>query len=359
MHNTECSKTFEITSILPDNRSVLSGLASAISIPVNMQILLDEGDASQAAEPRRSVLCGVLVSARFAMVQSFQPIMFFSFGCRFFLVIYAEGLVRNGKPNLKLLSQLFWLVTGTFLIESVILSYPRLLINGPQESTRATICLLLSLNTFDDEKLKRNTMITCMMMFIAIFFLFYFYARYIIFMTKFCPKKSRTCIAVYPRNIMSLKDTAKFSLFWSLFPALDVILIIIFRQLSLFFSPKLVFLVRNIIWLFLCDIFNLCVSFFYLNKDIPCKNVRSTFQNFYVRNPVKLEPRRNQPITSPGRILQSPRLCLVTPVLAPKALHTELELSEASVPEFGVTSVPQFSLRRYTVAYSHQTSVDY
>ena len=167
------------------------GLSSAISIPVNMQILLDEGDASQDAEARRSILCGVLVPARFAMVQCFQLIMFFTVGFRFILVIHAEGLVRNGRPNLKLFSQLFWLLTGTFLIENQILTFPRLLLNGqyPQESTGATICLLLSLNNIDDEKLKRNNLMMCMMMFIAIFFLFYFYLRSKRFMTKFCPKK--------------------------------------------------------------------------------------------------------------------------------------------------------------------------
>ena len=190
----------------------------------------------------------------------------------------------------------------------------------------------------------------CMMMFIAIFFLFYFYLRSKRFMNKLCPKKNMSCIVVYPRNLITLKDTAKLSLFWSLFPALDVILVIIFRQFGSVFSPKIVFLANNIIWLFLCDIFNLCVSLYYLTKDIPCKNVRSTFHNFYVRKPVKLEPRRNEPITVPERTLQSSipttGLCVVTHVLPLEPLHTG-HTSEASMSEFrhtrpSDTSVPEF-----------------
>ena len=52
--------------------------------------------------------------ARYIMAYVTYHIFFNSFMYRTYLILYANGLIKNGKPNLKVFSQLFWIVNVSF-----------------------------------------------------------------------------------------------------------------------------------------------------------------------------------------------------------------------------------------------------
>ena len=64
----------------------------------------------------RAPLCGLLVTSRYVVVIIYCATLFYSFIFRTFLVLYSDrGLILQGKPNLKLFAQLFWLTMVSFV----------------------------------------------------------------------------------------------------------------------------------------------------------------------------------------------------------------------------------------------------
>ena len=73
-----------------------------------------------------SLACGVLLQARYIQGSFFYSLLFFSLLFRMVLVVHAhKGLVQNGRPNLKLFKQLFWVITCAWLAmtQTIFLSY--------------------------------------------------------------------------------------------------------------------------------------------------------------------------------------------------------------------------------------------
>ena len=78
------------------------------------------------------MLCGLQVVGRNTVLNTFGNAMFFTVGWRSFLillliiiltwrsflVLHAEGFVREGRPNLQLFSRLFWLLFGVFMVNT-------------------------------------------------------------------------------------------------------------------------------------------------------------------------------------------------------------------------------------------------
>ena len=60
--------------------------------------------------------CPLQAQGRMAVQQVFLMVMHLSVSWRVFLVLYAEGLVLSGRPNLRLFSQLFWLLFTSMTI---------------------------------------------------------------------------------------------------------------------------------------------------------------------------------------------------------------------------------------------------
>ena len=99
-----------------------------------------------------------------------------------------QGLVLNGRPNLKLFNQLYWtitfafvavghvvfplphLVSGTFPAESRYRPIPQIF---PLNSRRGRICLLRDIGGFEDEGL-RSRLILLVATFLLILFIWHF-----------------------------------------------------------------------------------------------------------------------------------------------------------------------------------------
>ena len=90
----------------------LAGVLCPVALICNSLILLQEDDS-----PHRRTLCTVLIMSRHSIILFYWVILLFSFHFRLFLVLYADrGLLKNGKPNLKLFCQLYWVVMVVLLI---------------------------------------------------------------------------------------------------------------------------------------------------------------------------------------------------------------------------------------------------
>ena len=71
-------------------------------------------------------------------------IFFNSFMYRTYLILYADGLIKDGKPNLKVFSQLFWIVNMVFFAINYFIFPLSLQLKGnfPFESTSGKSNLL-------------------------------------------------------------------------------------------------------------------------------------------------------------------------------------------------------------------------
>ena len=79
------------------------GLVGSLSLSLTFLL-------GQQVDLQRTDLCTLHVQAHFVMLYVFSTTLYFSLWWRAFLVLYPRGFVRDGSTNLKLFSQLFWLL---------------------------------------------------------------------------------------------------------------------------------------------------------------------------------------------------------------------------------------------------------
>ena len=58
-------------------------------------------------------------------------------------------------------------------------------------------------------------------------------------------------------------------IWWNFFTVLDVMLLVIYRQLREDLSPKAVFYINNVIWFFGLDLYHLYFTIYLWMKDVP------------------------------------------------------------------------------------------
>ena len=160
---------------------------------------------------------------------------------------YNQGLVLNGRPNLKLFNQLYWLImVAGLLVGHVVFPLPQLIsgtfpaqsryrpnntifITSPRR--RGRICLLRAIHPdFESEnKGLRQRLILLISILLLMLFIWHFYAKvsplklertfliYIFsinpvhikgrrFMQSFCPYGRMSSIGRYRRNVLTLKQ---------------------------------------------------------------------------------------------------------------------------------------------------------
>ena len=81
-------------------------------------------------------------------------------------------------------------------------------------------------------------------------------------------------------------------IWWNFFTVLDVMLLVIYRQLREDLSPKAVFYINNVIWFFGLDLYHLYFTIYLWMKDVPTLKEVPRRIVFYPSKPTRLEPRR-------------------------------------------------------------------
>ena len=81
-------------------------------------------------------------------------------------------------------------------------------------------------------------------------------------------------------------------LWWNIFTVLDVLLLLIYNQLSNHLGPKTVFYINNVIWFLGLDIYHLYFTLALWTRDVPSIKEVPRRIVFYPMKPTSLEPRR-------------------------------------------------------------------
>ena len=242
--------------------------------------------------PARRELCGSLLLARNTIWILNGNIMSFSILWRSFLILHSEkGLVAEGKPNLKLFNQLYWVVVFSMtVIELTISPFTQIAKGGfPENSHKGRICLLLENDHMVDYEWQKYKLFPIAMCSLALLNLRYTHLQIRRRLTKFCPNKRYSCIMTYKRNIVNFQTSllwADIVLYYGIF---DWLVLTVLNEYRSQMSIKTRYLIWNTYSSTIIEVLHLLIP---LVLVIPKPSrIGSKLGEFYVRQPV-LEPRR-------------------------------------------------------------------
>ena len=260
------------------------GFLCPVAVLSNTLLLLEEDDS-----PHRRTLCTVLIMSRLSIAYFYFNVFLFSFQFRLFLVMYADrGLIKNGRLNLGLFGQLFWVVVASFIVLSFALVHGRNLLEGQflvQNMNRERACLLGNTPEHSSKIQSKGKAIVYALVAISFVRLVQFKIRGKRFISGLCPNGRMSCLGNFRRNVINLDQTFLWFLWWCLAGT--------FCCFSLdygdgYFSVKTQFWIWNFSSFISYEGLNLVIPFFLCVPSQGKKVTPST--EFYVRNPI-LEPR--------------------------------------------------------------------
>ena len=118
------------------NFLVPSGFSSLVSLPCLLWLMSNSPHPDDTADGTlRQVLCGIHIISRYTKAYFFNELLFYSSMWRTFLILYAEGFIRQGKLNLDLFVQLFLVISITNLLHRgetndwPMMSHPKYVLN--------------------------------------------------------------------------------------------------------------------------------------------------------------------------------------------------------------------------------------
>ena len=209
------------------------------------------------------------------------------------MILYAHGFVKDGKINVKLFTQLFWILTVTYIILSVGVFPISPLIRGDffETSTGVKICLLKPIKEEVNGRdiLKKNIM-SLVVMFNFVSFTLYSNKRVSTLLKCLCPKGKMACIGKYSRNMIDYREARSFSLFTYCILIVDVVLVVIYDRLDL--DPRLAFHIDSVVMVLLIETVYFGTVLKLTLKTIPEKEDLLDVTRFYARTQENLIPRR-------------------------------------------------------------------
>ena len=216
-----------------------------------------------------------------------------------------RGLVSQGKPNLLLFHQLYWILFGAFfsigifnfVIHPVVLNF---------ESTHySQICLLQQITT-NQSNLKS------LLLFVFVTLLPVIYGQLINYRVKkyisgICPKGRMAAIGKYRRNLITFEENNRNVIYWGGFTCCVVVSRVMWTVLP-DTSPTVVFwsshtIILLFVWLYLGLILP-------LTMETPCKSTTPmTAPPFYVTKPawtvIRLPAPSQSPTSTPDQTIFS------------------------------------------------------
>ena len=241
----------------------------------------------------RRLLCAVLINAQSVTTVVLAVNAFFCFVFRCLVVIHAEkGLIVKGKPDLRLLNQLYWLIVLSFTTVNIFIIfyfYQTIIITENfVSSSPMAICLMVN-GKEDSEKKDGLSGIRPAFLFIQYACMSYLNMSLNRFLKGHCPGRKMSCIGKRRRNVVSLKET-----FWlihmiMLSGFLDDTLESVFMYLKIFLSQKSIFLLWSFINFISKEGLYLILPMLVEKPSIEKRNAKNI--PFYTRAPKVLEPR--------------------------------------------------------------------
>jgi hypothetical protein len=246
-------------------------------------------EQEQEQQDLKVMICSVHVQTRYILAVVLTNMFYFSFLWRTFLVLHAEGFIRNGKLNITLFGQLFWIISVAFMTIAYSVFPGSMFITGsfPHQSI---ICLLGSLDDktgSDRPKIIGVILVSCLN---QTFFVLYFSWKTKRLLKTFGPNKKLTCIGKYRRNAINYMESAVLSVAWNIFNILDVSLVAVCKYFNL--GRNIVFFVDRFMWVVLLEIFTIFIICKISCREMPCHSEPPKPSQFYVHSPLVLVPRR-------------------------------------------------------------------
>ena len=253
---------------------------------ISNALLLIKDDASS----NRNALCTVLVLSRIFIMYFFLILLFFCFVFRSFLILYSDrGLVKNGRPNLELFTQIFWVVTGAFIVLCFAFRPGTNIIRGnsPIHSlNKARACLLGNLEDHSSKIHSKNKGIAVTFGAIILIRLVLDRLKLKRFIFRLCPNGRMSCMGKFRRNVIDLNQTY-WGIVWHVVAGLMCCVSVDYGQG--FLSVKTQFWIWNLSEFISYEGAHFILPFL---LKIPDQGVcQSSEADFYVRKPV-LVPRR-------------------------------------------------------------------
>ena len=235
------------------------------------------------------LICSIHVQTRYILAIVLTNMFYFSFLWRTFLILHAKGFIRNGKLNLTLFGQLFWIISIAFMTIAYSV-YPGSMFITGSFARQSIICLLGSLDEktgSDRPKMMGVLLISCLN---QTFFVLYFSWKTKRLLKTFGPNNKMTCIGKYRRNAVNYRESAVASVAWSMFNILDVSLVAACKYLNL--GRNTIFFVDRFMWVILFEIFSFFIMCKICCREMPCHSEPPKPAQFYVHSPLVLVPRR-------------------------------------------------------------------
>ena len=252
---------------------------------------------------KRVFWCEVLVVSQTIVSYLFFCTMVFGLVFRYVLIRYSSrGLVIRGKPELRLLHQLYWLIFWAVFC-CIFFFYPiaRIISGTFIDSRFAKMCLLHPLEVDDTFRMGRMATLCIPLLAETYNQLMSWRVRKVLART--CPKNTMASIGKYRRNLMTYKQTSVSVTCFLIYSFLQNFLLIIAASTSTL-SPTALFWICNFFKIFFVEVL-LCILL-PLTLTIPWKHNKHTGQ-FYVRKTEGvLEPRRCVEGRQPGANKLSP-----------------------------------------------------
>ena len=237
---------------------------------------------------------------------------FLSVAFRFFLVLYAEGFVKKGTLDVKLLKQIYWLVWVVLVIIGLIpfAIAPIVVGDFPRDKYRSQLCL--GVQTLEDENENGSSHLVLQPQFAMALMAFYM-VRFVRRVKKYvhgqCPQGRMSSIGKYQRNVIDLNTTYIIALILHCF----TFVIKFFRQPTQNLDKSSAFLINFIVFDSFIYILSGCVFLHVRSQEIPDRKDAAT--NFYASKAQVLQPRRPDHFQSQSSNKTNiPKTDLVTPV---------------------------------------------
>ena len=246
----------------------------------------------QEIQELRVVLCSIHIQARYIMSNIFDNFFFFNFLWRTFLILHAEGFIHNGKLNIRLFGQLFWIISLTFIAVHYSIFPGSILLRGdfPKQSTSGQICLLRPFGQETGRQILKRNGVAIAAGFNKVCFVLYFSLKAKAILKIYSPQSKMFCIGLYRRNVIDYRETGAMSLAFSILGIFDVLLVVVYKYWNL--TSWTVFVIDFFIWVFLFELVSLALTLTISSTEIPSYTVPQKPTQFYVRCPLVLFPRR-------------------------------------------------------------------
>ena len=233
--------------------------------------------------------CPPITQARFTTAYVYMNAMFFAIFFRLFFILFPDyGLVKDGRPDLRLVHQLYWVVLSSFVLVNHSVLPLSFLIKGnfPEGTGPGRVCLMGSAReqTHDNAKLK---ILQFMSPLLVTIFNCYACWRVRRFIRGHCPRGRMSCIGVYRRNVITLKETSNLLHILCFSSVIDSVIQAVFPNLDL--EGKVLFWIWNIKGISFNEGLFLTLPLF---LDIPFESEPTKGKvDFYVSAPRFLFPR--------------------------------------------------------------------